>query len=71
MYLELIKKIRDDRYVRDLVTEGERLREIEKMRFDSIELFVKGGFKLTKSQSNEPNLEISDLRSQTKFNFEK
>ena len=48
MYLELIKKIRDDMYVDDLVTGGESLREVEKMKFDSIELFVKGEFKLTK-----------------------
>ena len=48
MYLELIKKIRDDMYVDDLVTGGESLREVEKMKFDSIELFVKGEFKLNK-----------------------
>ena len=48
MYLELIKKIRDDMYVDDLVTGGESLREVEKMKFDPIELFVKGEFKLNK-----------------------
>ena len=48
MYLELIRKIRDDMYVDDLVTEGESLQEIEKTKSDSIELFEKEGFKLHK-----------------------
>ena len=48
MYLELIRKIRDDMYVDDLVTGGESLQEIEKTKSDSIELFEKGGFKLHK-----------------------
>ena len=43
MYLELIRKIRDDMYVDDLVTGGECLEEVEKIKSDSIELFEKGG----------------------------
>ena len=43
MYLELIRKIRDDMYVDDLVTRGESLQEVEKINPDSLELFEKGG----------------------------
>ena len=42
MYLELIRKIRDDMYVNDLVTGEESLQEVEKIKPDSIELFEKG-----------------------------
>ena len=59
MYLELIKKIRDDMYVDDLVTGGESLQEVEKIKSDAIELFENGGFKLHKWHSNEPNLETN------------
>ena len=41
LYLELIRKIRDNMYVDDLVTGGESLQEIEKIKSDSIELFEK------------------------------
>ena len=71
MYLELIRKIRDDMYVDDLVTGGESLQEIEKTKSDSIELFEKGGFKLHKWHSNEPNLETNDLSFQKELNFAK
>ena len=47
MYLELIRKIRVDMYVDDLVTGGS-LQEVEKIKSDSIELFEKEGFKLHK-----------------------
>ena len=52
IYLELIRKIRDDMYVDDLVTERESLQEVEKIKSESIELFEKRGFKLHKWQSN-------------------
>ena len=42
MYLELIKAIRSDMYVDDLVTGEESLQEVEKIKSDSIELFEKG-----------------------------
>ena len=71
MYLELIRKIRDDMYVDDLVTARESLQEVEKIKFDSIELFEKGGFKLHKWHSNETNLETNDLNSQKELNFAK
>ena len=48
MYSEPIRKIRDDMYVDDLVTGGESLQEVEKIKSDFIELFEKGGFKLHK-----------------------
>ena len=57
MYLELIRKIRDDTYVNDLMTGEESLQEVEKIKPDSIELFEKGwggggggggGLKITK-----------------------
>ena len=47
MCLELIRKIRDDIYVNDLVTGGESLQEVEKINSDSIELFEKGGLNFT------------------------
>ena len=47
MYLELIRKIRDDMYADDLVTGGESLQEVEKIKSDSIELFEKGGLNFT------------------------
>ena len=64
MYLELIRKIRDNMYFDDLVTGEESLQEVEKIKSDSIELFEKGRFKLHKWNSNEPDLETSDLSSQ-------
>ena len=71
MYLELIRKIRDDMHVDDLVTGGESLQEVEKIKSDSIELFEKGGFKLHKWHSNETNLETNDLNSEKELNFAK
>ena len=66
MYLELIRKIRDDMYVNDLVTGEESLQEVEKIKPDSIELFEKGwgGGKLHKCHSNEPNLKTNNLSSE-------
>ena len=71
MYLELIREIRDDMYVDDLVTGGESFQEVEKIKSDVIELFEKGGFKLHKWHSNEPSLETNDLSSQKELNFAK
>ena len=56
-------------YVDDLVTRGESLQEVEKIKSDSIELFEKGSFKLHKRHSNEPNLETNDLNSEKKKKF--
>ena len=42
MYLELIRKIRDDMYADDLVTRRGSLQEVEKIKSDSIQLFEKG-----------------------------
>ena len=36
-------------YVDDLVTRGESLQEVEKIKFDFIELFEKGGLNFTNS----------------------
>ena len=49
----------------------ESLQEVEKMKSDSIELFEKGGFKIHKWHSNEPNLETNDLNSEKELNFAK
>ena len=49
----------------------ESLQEVEKMKSDSIELFEKGGFKIHKWHSNEPNLETNDLNSEKELSFEK
>ena len=45
--------------------------EVEKIKSDSIELFEKGGFKLHKWHSNEPNIETIDLNSEKELNFAK
>ena len=71
MYLELIKKIRNDIYVDDLVTGRESLQKIEKTKPDSIEMFEKRGFKLHKWDSNEPNLQNHNLSSQKELIFAK
>ena len=63
MFLELIRKIRDDIYVDDLVTREKACRKLKNS--NSIELFGKGGFKLHKWHSNKPNLETNNLRSKT------
>ena len=63
MCLELIRKIRDNMYVDNLVTGRESLQEVEKIKSDSIELFEKGGFKLHKWHSNEPNLALATKKS--------
>ena len=47
MYLELIRKIRDDVYVDDLVTRRESFQEVERINSDSIALFEKGGLNFT------------------------
>ena len=71
MYLELIRKIRDNMYFDDFVTGGKSLQQVEKIKSDSIELFEKGRFKLHKWNSNEPDLETNDLSSQKELNFAK
>ena len=71
MYLELIRKIRNDMYVDDLVTGGENLQEVEKVKSNSIELLEKGEFRLHKWHSNEPNLETNGLNSEKELSFEK
>ena len=58
-------------YVDDSVTWGESLQEVEKIKSDSIELFEKGGFKLHKWHSNEPNLETNNRNSEKELNFAK
>ena len=58
-------------YVDDLVTGGENLQEVEKVKSDSIELLEKGEFKFHKWHSNEPNLETNDLNSEKELSFEK
>ena len=58
-------------HVDDLVTGGESLQEVEKIKSDSIELFEKGGFKLHKWHSNEPNLETNNRNSEKELNFAK
>ena len=47
MYLELIRKIRDDMYVHDLVSRGESLQEVKKMESDFVERLAKGVFSFT------------------------
>ena len=47
IYLEPIRKIRDDMYVDDLVTGRESLQEVEKIKSNSIELFEKRGLNST------------------------
>ena len=47
MYLELIRKIRDDVYVDDLATRTESFQEVEKISSDFIALFEKGGLNFT------------------------
>ena len=64
MYLELIRRIRDDMYVDDLVTGVESLQEVEEIKSDSIELFKKGGLNFT-------NLETNGLNSEKELNFAK
>ena len=56
-------------HVDDLVTGGESLQEVEKIKSDSLELFR--WFKLHKWQSNEPSLETNDLNSEKELNFAK
>ena len=58
-------------YVDDLVTGGESLQEVEKIKSDFIELFEKGGFKLHKQHSNKPKLETNDLNSEKELHFAK
>ena len=64
MYLDLIKKIRDVICVDYLVTGGEGLQEVEKIKSDSIEMFEKGDFKLHKWHSSKTNLKTNNLGSQ-------
>ena len=64
MYSKPIRKTRDDMYVDDLVTGGESLQEVEKIKSDSMEMYEKGGFKLRKRHANESDLENNDLSSQ-------
>ena len=47
MYLELIRKIRDDVYVDDVVTRRESFQEVERINSDSIALLEKGSLNFT------------------------
>ena len=72
MYLELIRKIRDDMYDVEKINRILRiLQDVEKIKSDSLEPFEKGEFKLYKWHSNEPNLETNDLSSYKEINFAK
>ena len=71
MYLGVIRKISDDIYVDDLVTREKAFMILSLQNSNFIKLFQKGGFKLHKWHSNEPNLETNNLSSQKELNFAK
>ena len=72
IYLELIRKPRDDMYVDNLVTGGESLQDVQKIKSDSIKPIEKrGGSKFQKLHSNEPNVDTNDISSQKELNFAK
>ena len=71
LFLALIERIKDDMYVDDMVTGGDNVREVKNIKSESIELFEKGGFKLHKWHSNEPQLETDDLSFQSELNYAK
>ena len=62
MFGELIERdrVKDDMYVDDLVTGGESINEVDKIKGDSVKLFQRGGFKLHKWHSNEQAFETND-----------
>ena len=42
-FREVVENVRDDTYVDDLVTGGESINEVKKLKSDSITLFQQGG----------------------------
>ena len=71
MYSELIKNIRDDMCVDDLVSGGNILRDVEIIKQKLIELFATGGFNLRKWYSNIPLLEQSDSNNREELTYAK
>ena len=70
-FREVFEKVRDDIYVDDLVTGGESINEVKKLKSDSITLFQQGGFKLHEWHSNETILETNNPCNTTELNFAK
>ena len=58
-------------YLEDLLTDGESLNEVKKLKSDSKTLFRKGVFKLQKWCSNEKILETNDQCNFIELNFAK
>jgi len=56
-YSDVIKQVKDDMYVDDLVTGGDNLEQLSELKDKVIILFKKGGFTLHKWHSSEPKLE--------------
>ena len=62
-------KVTNDMHVDDLVTGGENINEVKKLKTDSISLFRKGWFNLHMWHSNETILETNDPCNTAELNF--
>ena len=71
MFSELIKRMKNDMYVDDLVTVGESTSEVNKVKGYSVELFQRGAFKPHNWHSNEQALETNDSVNENELNFAK
>ena len=70
-FWEVVEKVRDNIYVDDLMTRGESINEVKKLKSNSISLFRERMFKLHKWRSNETRLETNDPCNTTESNFAK
>ena len=64
-YPEMVKEIRDNLYVDDLITGGESVQSVETKRSKAVEVFDDAKFNLRKWHSNDSSLEIHDPSSQS------
>lgn len=70
-FQDVVETVRYDIHVDDLVTGGENINEIKKLKSESISLFWQGRFKLHKWHSNELILDNKNQRNTAELSFAK
>ena len=68
-YSELIQQIKDDMYVDDIVTKGDTIEQISKIKNEATEKSSKGGLKLHKWHSNDFSLETAPIEIDNEINY--
>ena len=68
-HFELIQQIKDDMYVNDIVTRGDTIEQISKIKNEATKRSSEGGFKLHKSRSNDSSLETASIEIDNEINY--